>query len=259
MTDLPKEHTGTQTISRAFKALKIIAGQLDHGIRMTDLAAAMQLSKPTTSRLLKALVNENVLTQSPTNRRFRLGPMIYELGLASNYQFNLRELCEPILRKLVRETGDSCFFSVRNRNESVCINCLPGIYEIDIPMLPIGYRLPLGANCGGMSILANLGEEERERILHEAEAEFMSYGMSKNLLRKLIDQTQKQGYAHFDSYTAPGVSSIGVPIISESGTIIAAIALSCTQTRMTNKHVKEIVPHAQKAVEDILKLLEQQN
>jgi hypothetical protein len=50
--------------------------------------------------------------------------------LASTQQFNLREICGPILEGLSNRTGDTSFLFVRSGNDAVCLSRVQGTYPI---------------------------------------------------------------------------------------------------------------------------------
>src|ERR1700730_18472381 len=109
--------TGAQTIIRAIRALKLIAEQ-PNGLRLTDLAEGLQLAQPTAHRLLQTLMSERMLVRDDRTRRYTLGPLVFELRLASNYHFNLRDICMPILESLAERSGATSFLFVPRGNDA---------------------------------------------------------------------------------------------------------------------------------------------
>ncbi len=59
--------------------------------------------------MLKALVAEGMVSRDDRARRYRLGTLVFELGLVAAPQFNLRELCAASLQRLAEATGDTAF------------------------------------------------------------------------------------------------------------------------------------------------------
>lgn len=248
--------TGTQSISRVIQVLKIIAQYGENGIRLIDLAETLSLPRPTVHRLLKALIVEGMLVQETDSRRYKLGPLIFELGLAAAHSFNLRDLCEPVLQELSQSTGDTAFLFVRNGNEAVCLNRKQGTYPIQTPSLPIGSRQPLGVNAGGLTLLANLTPKEAEEVLTNIAPYLASYGnLNVEELRQLTDRARERGYAAIANWAVPGVSAIGMPVISPSGITVAALTIAATETRMTQERVNEILPLLSGAVVQLSQLL----
>lgn len=71
---------GTQSLDRAIALLRAVAGYAPDGARLADLVVRSGLPKPTTRRLLSALVREGLVEQDPASRRYHLGPALDELG-----------------------------------------------------------------------------------------------------------------------------------------------------------------------------------
>jgi DNA-binding IclR family transcriptional regulator len=252
------ETVGAQTITRAIRALKLIARQTYTGLRLVDLAREMQLERPTAHRMLKALIAEGMLIQDPANRRYTLGPLVFELGLASAHQFNLCDICAPILEDLAEATGDTTFLFVRSGNDAVCLSRVQGKYPIQTPAVPVGSRQPLGVNAGGLALLSSLSAAEVEKVLEAVGPRLSVYGnLDADEIRMHCARTQTMGYAWIANRAVPGVSALGLPIGSSTGTSVAAITVAATQARMTETRVAEILPLLMDAARKITRLLRQ--
>ncbi|TFW03173.1 IclR family transcriptional regulator [Oxalobacteraceae bacterium OM1] len=249
---------GAQTITRAVRALKLIAQHAPDGVRLTDLAAGLELEQPTAHRLLQALMSEGMLVRDGASRRYTLGPLVFELGLASTHQFNLRDICRPVLEALAERTGDTSFLFVRSGNDAVCLSRVQGSYPIQTPAVPVGSRQPLGVSAGGLALLSCLSDAEVARTLEAVAARLSVYGeLDAEELRKHCTRAQEQGFAYIANKAVPGVSAVGLPIRSSTGTAIAAITVAATQARMNEKRVKEILPLLRDAAVEITALLRQ--
>jgi DNA-binding IclR family transcriptional regulator len=219
---------GAQTISRAVRALKLLAQCAPEGMRLVDLAGELQLERPTAHRLLKVLIHEGLLVRDARSRRYTLGPLVFELGLASAHQFNLRAICAPVLEQLAAQTGDTSFLFVRSGNDAVCLSRVQGTYPIQTPVVPIGSRQPLGVNAGGLALLSSLPEADISRVLEE-----------------IGPRLRRYGYLDVQD----------LPIRSSAGGAVAAITVATTETRMTEKRVREILPMLQRASDQIAQLV----
>lgn len=247
-----------QTVVRAIRAIKIIARQAYSGMRLVDIAQEMQVQRPNIHRLLKALVSEGMLIQNPANRRYLLGPLVFELGLASAHQFNLCDLCAPILEKLAEQTGDTTFLFVRSGNDVVCLSRIQGKHPIQTPAIPVGSRQPLGVSAGGLVLLSSLPESEVEKVLEAVGPRLSVYGdLDADEVRQYCRRTQKMGYALIANRAVPGVSAVGLPIKSLTGTTIAAITVAATQTRMTEQRIAEILRFLKSAASAVTRTLRQ--
>jgi DNA-binding IclR family transcriptional regulator len=73
-------NNGTQgtykSISRAVKILSCLSDGMN---TVTEIAQHCELSKPTVSRLLKAIEKSNLVIRDPVHRKYYLGPLLHHL------------------------------------------------------------------------------------------------------------------------------------------------------------------------------------
>jgi DNA-binding IclR family transcriptional regulator len=249
---------GAQTIQRAIRALKLIAAQPAQGIRLVDVAEDMGLERPTAHRLLKVLTEERMLIQHPDSRRYSLGALLFELGLAAAHQYNLRDICQPVLQTLADETGDTSFLFVRSGNDVVCLALKQGSHPIQTPVVPIGSRQPLGVNAGGLALLSALSEQEAIQIIEALEPRLSVYGdLEAEQLLHYWKRAKELGYALIGEHAVPGITAVGLPVVNASGLPIAAITVASIHARMSQARLKTIIPLVKKGADELTRLLRQ--
>lgn len=254
----PIEVAGTQTISRAFRALRLVAAQAPEGIRLVDLALHMGLERPTAHRLLKALMQEGMLVQKAGTRRYILGPQLFELGISATHQFNLKDICHPVCAALAEQTGDTSFLFLRSGLDAVCIARIQGSYPIQTPFVPIGSRQPLGVSAGGLALLSALPPDDMATVITAIEPRLAAYGnLDAEKLRDLCASTKRLGYASTGNHAVPGVRAMGLPIFDRSSTPIAAITVAATQSRMDARRMATLLPVLKTAALEMTRLLQQ--
>ncbi|ROT44066.1 IclR family transcriptional regulator [Pusillimonas sp. NJUB218] len=250
------DRTSAQTVRRAMQALKLIASGTSDGMRLADVAKALNFERPTAHRLLKALVAEGMLTQHPGSRRYALGSLVFELGLNATHQFNLVDICRPTLNALAEQTGDTTFLFVRSGNDAVCLARVQGPYPIQTPAVPVGARQPLGVNAGGLALLSALSEREALEITQAVAPRLTIYGnLSPEHIMEHWTKAQASGYALIGNRAVPGVTAMGLPVINEKGKPIAAITVAATNSRMTQERIDEILPLLRLATEALSRKL----
>lgn len=249
---------GTQTISRAIRALRLVAAQAPHGIRLVDLSQQMGLERPTAHRLLKALTQEGVLAQKAGTRRYSLGPLLFELGISATHQFNLKDICQPVCTALVEQTGDTSFLFLRSGYDAVCISRTQGSNPIQTPTVPVGSRQPLGVSAGGLALLSALPDAEMEAVITAVEPRLGAYGdLDMEKLRELCALAKVTGYASTGNHAVPGVRALGLPIFDRSKNPIAAITVAATQARMNERRILTLLPMLKTAAREVTRLLHQ--
>jgi len=243
MSKIVTQTQGAQTVRRAMQALKLIAGSPTAGMRLADVATQLQLERPTVHRLLKALVAEGMLTQHKSNGVYFLGSLVFELGLSATHQFNLVDLCRPLLNTLAERTGDTSFLFVRSGNDAVCLSRVQGPYPIQTPAVPVGARQPLGVNAGGLALLSALSAGETMEILRAVAPRLAAYAnLTSERIMEHYKRAQSQGYAFISNYAVPGVAAVGLPVIDKNRAPIAAITVAAISSRMSSERVAEILP-----------------
>ena len=80
MSEMPARK-GTQSIERAALILREIATRGVAGGGLWDLADRCELDRGTTHRILGALVRKRLIEQRASDRRYFLGPLVFELSV----------------------------------------------------------------------------------------------------------------------------------------------------------------------------------
>ncbi|WP_144631592.1 IclR family transcriptional regulator [Bordetella genomosp. 13] len=256
MNDRAASITGAQAVSRIAGLLKLLAEHQETGLRFVDVARLAGLTPPTAHRLLKAMEKDALAARDAATRRYRLGPLVFELGLAAAPQFNLVELCRPSLRRLADATGDTAFLFIRRGNDAVCIDRVQGHYPIQTPVVTVGSRQPLGVNAGGLAILLALPEQAVDAIVNAVDARLGAYGELDGLhLAQVVQASRAQGYAAIGETAVPGVTAIGLPVRNGFGIPAAAMTIAATSNRMTPARRREILPLLEQEVGNVELLL----
>jgi DNA-binding IclR family transcriptional regulator len=179
--------------------------------------------------------------QDPDSRRYFLGPLVFELGLAAAPQFNLVDICRPSLQRIAERTGDTVFLTVRSGYDSVCIDRKEGSFPIKTLTLDVGTRRPLGAGAGGVALLMLLPDEAIDEIVSANAVRFATYNqLTVPLVLEMLKTSRELGYALNDVHMTPGASSIGIPMVNRWGHPFAAISVGAIQSRMTATRRAEI-------------------
>lgn len=246
---------GTQSISRVAAILRSIARFGPDGARLSDLSRSVQLARPTARRMLKGLMEEHLVVQDPNSRRYRLGGLVFELGLATTQRSHLADFCRPVLRRLAEATGDTIYLVIRSGFEAVCLDRVEGSFPIRTVTLAIGGRRPLGLGAGGLALLASLGDGEVERIIRHHEHELEAYALTAEGWRRAVETARTLQYGYIDGRLTPGVSGIGMAVANPAGTPYAAISIASISSRMMNKRVGELRALLQAEVSTLAALL----
>ena len=247
-----------QTIDRAVMVLKIL-GENRQGLRFTDIQKLAGLTKPTIHRLLLSLESHNFVQRDSASRVYRLGRGFDTLSWMSNANGrDLKQICMPSVLSLAELSGDTVFFVVRDRQDTVCIARESGTYPIRAITVDVGSRRPLGIGAGGLAILSSLTEEERNDAFNSIKERLSDFRMtSVQTILKSVEITKTTGYSFSENQVAKGVSGVAVAIRTSKKTPIAAIGIAAIDERLRPKRLKQLVElllKERKAIEDLFLL-----
>jgi DNA-binding IclR family transcriptional regulator len=233
--------TGTQSIDRAIRLLKEIATHNSAGLTLAQAARESGLKVPTAHRILASLCDHGLAMQKKAGKEYFLGQLAYELGLAANCHFNLRDLCGPVLARLSRTTEDTVFLTTRSGPDSVVIERKEGSYPIQVLTQMVGERRPLGSTVAGVALLAALSEGEADDLIKKNRERLTRYGMlSEKVLRQMLERARRLGYALNDEDLIPEVAGIGVAVPTRLGTPYAALSVVALKHRLTGSRRDEV-------------------
>jgi DNA-binding IclR family transcriptional regulator len=224
--DMP---SGTQSLTRGIKLLRVLATRGELGWRLSDLAAASGLDKGTAHRMLASLVKERLVRQRPGDRRYLPGPLVYELGLSMPGQHEFQAAAEVHLGALARRMRACALLLMRSGNEYVC-SVRTGPARLPGLMVEKGTRRPLFTSVGGVAILQTLPDEEaREVLQNNIEQEVAKRGDARlAALEKMRKRSARRGFGVNLGDVVGGLNAFAVPVHDPEGKAFAALCLMGT-------------------------------
>jgi DNA-binding IclR family transcriptional regulator len=229
-----REITGAQSVDRALGLLTIIRRNTVKGIGLSELLTESGLNKPTARRLLLALIRAALVDQDTQTRRYHLGEEAFVMGALASARNSLLEFANESLRLLADKSEDTCFFSVRRENHSVCLLREEGRFPIRTHILQAGHHHPLGIGAGSMALLADLEDDELDRIIAEnhttVAARFPRY--TPEVMRAEVDQTRRRGYSLNPGLVLPNSWAMGIVVHYPDGRAAGALSIAAIDSRM---------------------------
>jgi DNA-binding IclR family transcriptional regulator len=232
--------TGTQSLSRSIKLLRVLATRGEIGWRLSDVAAACGLDKGTAHRMLTAFVKERLVQQRPGDKRYLPGPLLYELGLSLPGQHAFQASCEAQLRSWGRRLEGNALLLLRSGYEYVC-SVRVGPAKVPGLMVEQGTRRPLFTSVGGVAIMQELPEDEAREILENNVAQEVAKRGTKRL--HALEQMRKRSAAHSFGVNVGdvvgGIHAFAVCLHAPDGKPFAALCLMGTAERLPESRLQE--------------------
>jgi DNA-binding IclR family transcriptional regulator len=227
------QRRGTQLISKSATLLRMIANANHQGARLVDLTHHSGFDRSTVRRILQGLVEEGLVRQLKDGRRYFLGPLLFELGLAAAHGYDLPRIAAPSLERIARETGDTVYLVQRSGLDAVCIARREGDFPIKVLTIEVGTRRPLGAAGGGLAILMSLPADERTAILQKNQPQMEYYEQLYGIaFEEAVQDALHRGFALMPINVLPYTSAVGVCVPISAGSAQVALSVSALSSRI---------------------------
>lgn len=233
----------SQTLDRAIGILQIVASARNNGIALAEVVNKVGLTKPTTRRLLLSLMENGLIEQDLSTRRYFCGPETYALGILAGDRFGVHRIANDSLRRLAERSGDAALLSVQRGNETVCLAREEGSYPLRSHVLQPGDRHPLGCGASGIALLAALPDEQVNNILAVNKDVLLSTypHLSIPIIREQVQQARELGYAFNKGLVFKGSWGVAVAVVDPRGGLPASLAIAGVESRFADNRHEELV------------------
>ena len=217
----------TRSLHRAVTLLRLLASHTRTGWRLSDLAQQTTLDPATVHRLLSSLCDEGLAARVAGSRRYTLGSLAFEIGIAAAPFFDLAKPSHARLAALARELRGTVFLKIRSGMESVCLARHDGVQRVASLLLDVGGRRPLCLTAGGVAMVVplprakQLAIEAHNRAIIERQDPRRWRAVSRMLAR-----SRPRGFALNLGDIATGICAIGVPLPSGDQAPVASLTLA---------------------------------
>lgn len=217
------------------KALQILCEFDGSGrdMSVSDLSRRLSIPKSTTHNLLTTLERLDFLRKDPADRRYRLGPRVYELGLRFSRASHLVSVAGAHLERLAEETKETVKLGLLSCDEILVLAAIESPYELHTRG-DIGRRAPLHSTGLGKAVLAALPLEEVRRIAARrglTPRTPHSIGSLEKLEQEL-ERARADGFSVDQEENEPGVVCVAAALALRMDTAMAAVSVSAPSSRV---------------------------
>lgn len=227
-------------------------GEYPEGAGVSELSRRAGLPVSTVHRLLGTLSSAGFARFEPEGKRYTLGFGVFELAHKVSAARGLSEVALPVMRRLVKETGEPSLLSVPDGLEMVYVERVEGWRRIQIRGA-VGERGPLYCTSLGKAMLAFMPEEERESLIARLDLKKIAPNTitDPDELRAELDLTRRRGYGLAEEEREEGVRSLGAPILGSRGWPVAAVCISAPVFRVSLETLERFAPMVKEAAAEI--------
>lgn len=214
--------------------------QTGRPLSLIEIRASTRLPEATLFRILVTLESQKYLVQL-ADGSYRLAPKVL-WGVIHDRASAIRELLHPHLQSLAREFDETSSSAFLYGDRIQCIDTVESLRDVR-STTRIGRVLPPYASSMGKAITAFQPRETIDRLIEV-------YGLFKRTEHTVIDRLQifqdyerirTDGVAFDRGEATDGAVCIGVPVLSESGSVECAISISIPLVRHSQALEHDVV------------------
>lgn len=222
-----------KSADRVLDLFELLSGW-GHEISHSEIATALAIPKGSLTKLLQNLIARGYVDYSPISKGYRLGHIFGRLAEQTSQSRSLVTLIGPILQDLTAQTNESSTLNQLRGFQSVVIATVSSPMRL-VPHMRVGDVGPLYALSGGKCMLAAMPDAMINEYMSQVVFEPITpktISSTADLWRE-IAEVRRTGVAFsLEEYT-PGISGIGVAVLSETGFPLGSLTLAIPTVRFT--------------------------
>ena len=245
---MSEKYAGTQSIARTFQLIQLFDDQHRYW-SLNDLVEQSGLKQTTVFRLLSALEAEGVISKT-AGGEYALGAELIRLGGRAMRANRFREVAQPYLRQLARETTESTTLDVlwlaeggadgKKRPLSMVIDEATGQHLLGMTQYT-GVRFDAHTTSTGKVLLAWQPADVLEQIDLTTLPKFTKKTIVQpKKLEQELECVRKNGYAAAVDELEIGICAVAAPIFNQHGDVLAAISIGGPSSRINAKRIKSL-------------------
>ena len=217
------------TLMNGLTLLQVLA-DAPHPHSVSELSRDSGLPKSHIHRLLQTLV-ESAYVEKTEDRKYRIDVGAFRLGHALLRNIPARTQFLPLMLEAVEHIGLPLTLALPFQSQAISVAHVFQDGRIRNTSETLGTVLPATSSALGKLFLAYEEPSVIEAILPTVfyDASGPNAHRTPDSLRTELEQIRNQGYSLNDEQSGPGKASVGIPILSSQGTLLAGLGASGTR------------------------------
>lgn len=201
----------------------------DRGVSLAELGRRTALAKGTLHRVCGDLVGAGMLERR--DDQYRLGRLMFELGMRASVERDLLEVATPFLEELRAAVDETVHLGVRDGTEVVYVAKLVGHRKTAAPSRT-GGRWGLSCTAVGKALLAHAPSEVLDAVVRGGLTRHTARTVTApGILAAQLEQVRLTGVAFEYEESRTGVVCVGAPVFDSGGAAVAAVSVAGPVTR----------------------------
>lgn len=238
-------------LSSADNALRLVLLLADAGrLRVTESARALGVAPSTAHRLLVTLCARGFALRAD-DHTYVPGPVFSRLELAGSPRLRLRAAATVHLAELTRQVNETSHLVVREGRFVRFLECAESTAVLRVGSR-VGSLLPAHCASGGKALLAELDEDELDRLYADGLPPSPTAKVNDlEALRAELARVRADGHARNHEESEVGVVALGASVHQSDGSPVGAISLAIPSARYRASRAGPLVAALERAVDHI--------
>lgn len=242
-------------IENSLGVITLLAAEA-RNMRLSEIADRLDLQRSGTHRVLTTLCALGWVEQDPETEFYRLTLKLPAMGHRFLLATNIPDVCQPILDRLARESGELVRLSALTDGNLMTMAHAQGAQGSLICQSRLFPNLPLHVTASGKAWLSTLPKEEALRLVLAAGfGKVNDFGpkalRSVDALQKELTLTAKRGFGLAMEEAEPGVASVASVIRTDGDAVVGSVAVVAPAFRLPQERIPKIAALAQAAAADL--------
>lgn len=193
------------------------------GLTMTEIARRTGLHLATTSRIVRAMVEQGLLSRS-ADGRVSVGVRLWALASRAQPLTRLRDAALPAMTTLQATIGHHTQLAVLDGDQALFVERLTGRDAV-ISFTQVAGRLPLNASSAGLVLLAHAEPRVVDAVLGQLLPSFTEATPTDGpTVRRLLAQARRDDVLLCRGFLHPDAAGLAAPV-RDGGAVVAALSV----------------------------------
>lgn len=235
LTDKSKKYN-VPALEKALLIIETLSTEPE-AVGVSELCKRLHIPKTSAFFILNTLDQHEYIMKSEDGK-YKLGNKFINIGLNILSKLDIRQIAKPYMDELLKETNFTVHLAVLDNCEAMYVEKVENQAFVKFSTY-IGQRQPLHASGVGKALACMLPEDRLDEIVSKvglpAKTENTITSV-KDFKIKLAD-SKSQGYAIEDEEGEYGIRCIGAPIMSHTGSVVAAIGITALRSDLPIENI----------------------
>jgi IclR family transcriptional regulator, KDG regulon repressor len=229
------------SLLRALAILELIANR-PGGLSNSEISRRLNIATSSCSYILSRLQRAGYIKRNTQRGRYEIGLKVIALTHGALREMGLRNASQPILHRIVAQTGCSGIIAVLDGGLIMIVDKVerPNLSKLD---MDIGVCYPAHSTALGRVLMSHLPENELAEVFPAPGSSFKA-----QLFLEGLEKVKQQGYSVSDGDLFLGVWAVAAPIFDSAGRAIAAVSATGTPKPQNDSEVTQQIIRAAREI-----------